>query len=134
MPLATYPVFALMINVPTINSKPPPILLRPRPLNRQIRMTHKRLTNIIKAMIHMLLLRFKQSIVHLSGIIIVHARFERERERAEMVQAVQLVEHGDVVDVALFGWFAGWELVVRGVSDEDEAVARWVEGAPGFVC
>lgn len=123
-----------MIDVPPINSKPPPIRLRPRPLNRQIRMTHERLSYIIKTMIHMLLLRFKQSIIHLSGVIIVHARFEREHERAEMVQAVQLVEYGDVVDVALFGRFAGWELVVRGVSDEDEAVARWVEGAPGFVC
>ena len=89
-----------MRNPPPINRNPPPILLRPRPLHRQIRITHQRLPDIIKAVINMILLRSKQIVVRLGSGVVLHARFEREQERAHVVEAVQLVEDGDVVDFA----------------------------------
>jgi hypothetical protein len=125
----TYPILTLMRNPPPINRNPPPILLRPRPLNRQIRITHQRLPNIIKAVINMFLLVLKQLVVRLSRRIVVHAGLEREKERAHVIQAVQLVEDGDVVDFAFgVGVFcvhslACWEVVGSGVGNKDEAVA-----------
>lgn len=130
-----------MRNPPPINRKPPPILLRPRPLHRQIRITHQRLPNIIKAVVNMSLLVLKQLIVRLGRRIVLHAGFEREQERAHMFEAVQLVEDGDVVDLAIrirvvcvYG-LAWWEVVGFGIGDQDEAVAGGREVvAPGFVC
>jgi len=130
-----------MRDPPPINRNPPPILLRPRPLHRQIRITHQRLPNIIKAMIDMLLLVLEHAIVRLGGRIIFHAGFHREQERAHVPEAVQLVEDGDVVDLAfgvrvlcVYG-LARWEVVGGGVGDQDEAVALGGEVvAPGFVC
>jgi hypothetical protein len=76
----------------------------------------------------MSLLVFKQLIVRLGRRIVFHACFEREQERAHVVKAVQLVEDGDVVDLAfgvgvvcVYG-LAWWEVVGSGVGYEDEAV------------
>ena len=114
--IQTHPILALVLNPPPINRKPLPILLRTRPLNRQIRITHQRLANIIEAVINMLLLVFEQIVVRLGRSVIFHARFEREQERAHVVETVQLVEDGDVVDFAHGGGFcvqglAWWEIV-----------------------
>jgi hypothetical protein len=71
----------------------------------------------------------KQLVVRLSRRIVVHAGLEREKERAHVIQAVQLVEDGDVVDLAFgVGVFcvhslACWEVVGSGVGNKDEAVA-----------
>lgn len=112
-----------MRNPPPINRKPPPIFLRPRPLHRQIRITHQRLPNIIKAVVNMSLLVLKQLVVRLGRTVIFHAGFEREQERAHVFEAVQLVEDGDVVDLAfgirvvcVYG-LAWWEVVGFGVGD-----------------
>lgn len=119
-----------MRDPPPINRNPPPILLRPRPLHGQIRIAHQRLANIVKAVVDMLFLVFEQMVVRLGCSVVVHAGFEREQKRAHVVEAVQLVEDGDVVDLAFVVrvvWVQGlaWgEVVGGGVGDEDEAVAR----------
>ena len=92
-----------MRNPPPINRNPPPILLRPRPLHSQIRIAHQRLANIVKAVVDMLFLVSEHVIVRFGSPIVLHASFEREQERAHMVEAVQLVEDGDVVDLAFSG-------------------------------
>lgn len=94
-----------MRNPPPINRNPPPILLHLRPLNRQIRITHQRLPYIIKAMINMILLGFEQRLISLGRSIVVHTRFQSEQEGAHVVQTVQLVKYGDVVDLAHGGRF-----------------------------
>ena len=103
---STHPVLTLVRNPPPIHSKSPPILLRPRPLNRHIARTHERLANIIETMPHMPLLRLKQKIVNLVPVLAVHTRLQREEVRADVRQTVQLVEEGDVVDLASGGGFA----------------------------
>jgi hypothetical protein len=85
---------------PPIDRNPRPIRLSPRPLDRQIRLTHQRLAHIIKTMINVILLSSEQIIVSLRSGIVVYASFEREQESADVVEAVQLVEDGDVVDFA----------------------------------
>jgi hypothetical protein len=49
-------------------------------------------------MINMILLRLQHVIVSLIDGTVVHARFEGEEEGSHVVEAVQLVEDGDVVD------------------------------------
>ena len=80
------------------------------------------------------LLRFQDRIIHLSRVVEVHAGFQRKQESAYVVEAVQLVEDGDVVDVAALGGFAGWQGEVAGVRNEDKAISWGIEVAPGFVC
>lgn len=110
-----------MRNPPPINRNPLPTLFRPRPLNRQIRITHQGLPDIIKTMIHMILLRLQHVIVRLVDGAVVHARFEGEEESSHVVEAVQLVEDGDVVDFtcafAFVDGLAGREGVVRRVGN-----------------
>jgi hypothetical protein len=53
----------------------------------------------------MILLRFEQILISLRGGVIVDAGFEREEESADMVEAVQLVEDGNVVDLANSAFF-----------------------------
>jgi hypothetical protein len=98
--LKTHPILTLMRNPPPIDRNPRPIRLSPRPLDRQIRLTHQRLAHIIKTMINVILLSSEQIIVSLRSGIVVYASFEREQESADVVEAVQLVEDGDVVDFA----------------------------------
>lgn len=137
----TYPILTLMRNPPPINRHSTPICLSPRPLNRQIRITHQRLANIVKAVIDMLFLVLEHAIVRLGRAVEVHAGFEREQERAHVSEAVQLVEDGNVVDLA-FGSgvvcvhrLAWWEVVSGRVWDQDEAVTGWRDVvAPGLVC
>ena len=93
-----------MRDSPPINRNPTPIYLSPWPLNRQIRVTHQRLANIVKAVIDMLLLVSEHAIVRLGRAVVIHARFEREQERAHVSEAVQLVEDGDVIDLAFGVW------------------------------
>lgn len=125
-----------MRNPPPINRNPPPILLSPRPLHGQISITHQRLPDIIKAVVDMVFLMLQQRLIGLSGSVEVHSRFEREQEGPHVVKAVQLVEDGDVVDLAhaFVCGLAGREGEVFGVGDEDEAITggRQVV-APGFV-
>lgn len=47
----TYPVLTLMRNSPPINRKPPPILLRPRPLHRHISTTSNCLPQVIETVV-----------------------------------------------------------------------------------
>jgi hypothetical protein len=89
-----------MRHSPSVNRNPRPIRLSPRPLNRQIRLTHERLPHIIETMINMILLILKQTLISLRSGIVVDTGFEREEERADVVEAVQLVEDRDVVDFA----------------------------------
>jgi hypothetical protein len=108
----THPILTLMRNPPPINRNPLPTLLRPRPLNRQIRITHQRLPNIIKTVIDVILLGLQHVFVSLVDGAVVHSRFQREEEGPHVVEAVQLVEDGDVVDfafdvVGFGGWLAG---------------------------
>jgi hypothetical protein len=93
-----------MRDSPPINRNPTAIYLSPRPLNRQISITHQRLANVVKAVIDMLLLVSEHAIVGLGRAVVIHARFEREQERAHVPEAVQLVEDGDVVDLAFGVW------------------------------
>lgn len=136
--IQTHPILALVLNPPPINRKPLPILLRPRPLNRQIRITHQRLPNVIETVINMVLLGFQHSVVGLVDGTVVHAGFEGEEEGPHVVEAVQLVEDGDVVDFAgafFVGRLARGERVALRVGDQDEAVAWGREVvSPGFVC
>ena len=89
-------------------------------------------------MVNMILLRLQQRLISFSRSIVLHTCFEGEQEGPYVVEAVQLVEDGDVVDLAygLFvGRLAGWERVGCWVGDEHEAVAgRREVVAPGFVC
>jgi len=130
----TYPALALVVDVPPINSKSSSIGLRARPLNRQIRMTHQRLPDVVKAVVHMLFLRLEQPVIDYSRVVVVHTRFQGECERAQMVQAMQLVEDRDVIDVALFCRLAWREVEVAWIGDEDEAITRRIERSPCFIC
>jgi len=126
-----------MRNPPPINRNPLSTLLRARPLNSQIRITHQRLSNVIKTVVDVILLGFQERLVGFVDGVVLDAGLEREEERPHVIKAVQLVEDGDVVDfafalVCLLAWREG---VVLWVGDEDEAVAGRREGvAPGFVC
>ena len=85
----------------------------------------------------MVFLRFQERFVSLVGGVVLHASLEREEESPHVVEAVQLVEDGDVVDLAFafVCWLAWRERVVLRVRDEHEAVAgRREVVAPGFVC
>ncbi len=82
------------------------------------------------------LLRFKQKIINLVPVLAIHGSLQREKVRADVRQTVQLVEERDIVDLAVGSGFAQGELVKAlggGVGEEDEAVAWWEEGGPGFV-
>lgn len=92
-----------MRDSPPINRHPTPVYLSPRPLNGQIRVTHQRLPDVVKAVVDMLFLVSEHVIIRFGSPIVLHASFEREQERAHMVEAVQLVEDGDVVDLAFGG-------------------------------
>jgi len=92
-----------MRDSPPINRHPTPICLSPRPLHSQIRITHQRLANIVKAVVDMLFLVSEHMIVRLGRPVVLHACFEREQESANVVEAVQLVEDGDVVNLAFGG-------------------------------
>lgn len=81
-----------MRNPPPINSRPLSILLRPRPLNRQVRIAHQSLPNVIEAMIHMILLRPQKILIRVAGGVVIHPCFQSEEERAHMVETVQLME------------------------------------------
>lgn len=132
----THPILALMRNPPPINRNSLPTLLRPRPLDRQIRITHQGLPDVIEAMVNMILLRLEQILISIARSVEVHARFECEEKSANVVQAVQLVEDGDVVDrsFAFFCRLAWWERIVFWVGDENESVSgRCQVVAPGFV-
>lgn len=48
--------------------------------------------------------------------------FERVEIVSDICETVELVEDRDVVDFALFGGFAGREIVASGVVDYDEAI------------
>jgi hypothetical protein len=87
--------------------------------------------------INVILLRFQHVVVSLVDGAVVHARFEGEEERPHVIEAVQLVEDGDVVDLAFafVGRLAWREGVVLWAGDEHETVAwRCEVVAPGFVC
>jgi hypothetical protein len=103
-----------MRHPPPINRIPLPILLLPRPLNRQIRIAHQPLPNIVKAVINVILLRSQHVVISLVDGAVLHPGLEGEEEGAHVVEAVQLMEDGDVVDFALdvfgrVGGLAGWE-------------------------
>jgi hypothetical protein len=51
----------------------------------------------------MLFLVSEHMIVRLGRPVVLHACFEREQESANVVEAVQLVEDGDVVNLAFGG-------------------------------
>ena len=92
-----------MRDSPPINRHPTPIYLSPWPLNGQIRVTHQRLPNVVKAVVDMLFLVSEHMIVRLGSPVVLHACLEREQESANVVEAVQLVEDGDVVNLAFGG-------------------------------
>lgn len=120
-----------MTNPPPINSKPPPILLRPRPLDRQIPRTHNALPQVIKAMVDVVLLRLQQHFLDRRAVVAVQRLLGQVVVVADVREAVQLVEERDVVDGAVFGFFAWGEVVGGRGGDKDEAVARGHEGGPG---
>jgi len=72
--------------------------------------------------IDVILLRSQHVVISLVDGAVLHPGFEGEEEGPHVVEAVQLVEDGDVVDFALdvFGWvggLAGREGVGLGVGD-----------------
>jgi len=73
-------------------------------------------------MINMVLLRLQHVVVSLVDGAVVHAGFQGEEEGPHVVEAVQLVEDGNVVDFAFYvvgfgGWLAGRQGVVLRVGD-----------------
>lgn len=126
-----------MLHTPAINSYPLPVRLCLRPLNSQVGIAHQCLPNVVEAVIHVIFLVLQQRVVRLHSVVVIHACLQREQKCSNVVEAVQLVEDGDVVDFALAlpSSLAGRERVVFRVRDEDETIPGWGEViAPCLVC
>lgn len=126
-----------MCNPPPINRNPSPILLSPRPLDGQVSIAHQCLPDVIEAVIDVVLLWLQQVFVCLTGSVEVHSGFEREQECPHVVEAVQLVKNGNVVDLAdgLVRGLAWRKRELLGVGNEHETIAGRREIiAPCLVC
>jgi len=118
-----------MRNMHAINLMPTSILLRPLPLNRQIRMTLQRLPQIIHTMPIMTILDLVQD--HSSDIrgIVPHSFEESEVVATDDLKAVELVVKGYGVDLAIGSEFAWGKVVFGWLVDKDIAPSELETGS-----
>lgn len=113
-----------MRNPPSINSKAPTVRFFSRPLDSHVTGTHQRLSDVIEAMTHMILLRREQYIVDFMSLVTIRGCFQCIQVSSNVRQAVQLVEERDVVDLAFLCVLSRRQAVFFRVVDVDEAVSR----------